>query len=404
MADKVSVYFFAGDFADVLQRFHEGRAQIYQTHNEVARLAHELLALGYQVDFHSFVTPDRRVVRPLPGFRCISLGAKDFSAKSLLSAAIAEDDSDAIVAHFPNVELLRAVASTNRRAMAVLATSYNRSGVRAWYDKYQVRLLLNSARFQLVSNHCIPATEQLAHIGVKCDKLIAWDIPHPFDPASSPPKTLAKRSRYEAVYVGSIVDGKGVFELVHAIAHLRAQNLEVHCTAVGLGDIDKMKALATTLGVSHLITFTGLIANNQAFDLMSAADLVFVPSRPEYPEGFPLTMFEAIASRTPIVCSDHPMFRQVMVDGRNASVFRAGDHRAFAAAIMRLLTRPDLYSVLSSNAPLTWNALKGPADWRTMILKWTTEGPSSAWIQEHKLMAMKRNHDRPCAQIKGGHS
>ena len=124
--------------------------------------------------------------------------------------------------------------------------------------------------------------------------------------------------------------------------------------------------------------------------MMAAADLVIVPSRSQYPEGFPLTMFEAIASRTPIVCSDHPMFRPVIVDRRNASVFAAGDYRSLATAIWRTLSDSDLYAQLSNNATLTWEALKGPADWRTMILKWAGEGPSSPWIQDRLLPAIEQ--------------
>ena len=123
---------------------------------------------------------------------------------------------------------------------------------------------------------------------------------------------------------------------------------------------------------------------------MAAADLVIVPSRTAYPEGFPLTMFEAIASRTPIVCSDHPMLRPVMLDGRNASVFPAGDYRALAAAILRTLTNPALYEALSNNALSTWQALKGPADWRTMIVKWVVEGRSSPWLHDHMLTAVEQ--------------
>ena len=93
-------------------------------------------------------------------------------------------------------------------------------------------------------------------------------------------------------------------------------------------------------------------------------------------------MFEAIASRTPIVCSDHPMFRDVMADGRNASVFQAGDPRTFAAALSRTLSNAVLYKELSANATLTWAALKGPADWRTMIFKWIVEGHTSPWIRD----------------------
>jgi glycosyltransferase involved in cell wall biosynthesis len=166
---------------------------------------------------------------------------------------------------------------------------------------------------------------------------------------------------------------------------LREQGIELHCSLAGLGEIDAMQALAASLGVSDLVSFVGLIGNNEVFRMMAAADLVVVPSRSEYAEGFPLTMFEAIASRTPIVCSNHPMFRPVLIDGRNASVFPAGDYRAFAAAIQRTLANPMLYAALSANAPLTWAALQGPADWRTMIFKWVVEGRSSPWIRERKL-------------------
>ena len=336
---SVSLYFFAGDFTDALRRYDERRQQIYQTHNEVARLIQDLLAAKQRVNIYSFVTPEFRDERPVEGLRVVSLGAKDYSAKSLLGKAVAEDDADAIVAHISNRELLRAAAATDSRVIAMLANSFNRLGIRSALTKWRIVSLLNNPRFELVSNHCVPATEHLAQIGVKREKLIPWDIKHPFEPASYPPKELVARQRFEAVYVGSIVEDKGVSDLVRAVALLRNQGIEVHCSLAGLGDIDAMQALGATLGIADLLSFVRLVGNAEVFGMMAKADLVVVPSRTVYPEGFPLTMFEAIASRTPIVCSDHPMFREVMLDGRNASVFRAGDHEAFAAAIRRTLKR-----------------------------------------------------------------
>ena len=78
-----------------------------------------------------------------------------------------------------------------------------------------------------------------------------------------------------------------------------------------------------------------------------------------------------------------------MIDGQNASVFRGGDPRTFAMALQRTLTDPNLYNALSANAPLTWEALKGPADWRTMIFKWIVEGHSSPWIRDRMLMKVR---------------
>ena len=134
--------------------------------------------------------------------------------------------------------------------------------------------------------------------------------------------------------------------------------------------------------MTHSLRFVGLIGNKQAFKYMLESDLVAVPSRTNYTEGFPLTMFEAIASRTPIVCSDHPMFRPVMIDGQTASVFRAGEPVALAEAISRTLRDPVLYGALSAMAPTTWLSLKGPADWRELILHWASDPHPSTWIRE----------------------
>ena len=75
-----------------------------------------------------------------------------------------------------------------------------------------------------------------------------------------------------------------------------------------------MQALRRELGVSDQLDFRGLVPNGEVFDLFRKADVVVVPSHREYAEGFPLTMFEAMGSRTPIVCSDHPMFVPVLKD------------------------------------------------------------------------------------------
>jgi glycosyltransferase involved in cell wall biosynthesis len=387
--NNVSIYLAAGDIADAVRRYDEGRDQIYQSHNEMARLIHNLLASNAHVKVHSFVTPERREETLGNGSRFISLGARDFSAKSLLSAVVAEDDADAIIVHFPNLELLRAAAATKSRVLVLLADSYNGTGLRSTLGKWRAVSLLNNPRFELVANHCLPATEHLARIGVKREKLIAYDYIHPFDPASYKPRRLVARRPFEAVYAGSIIETKGIPDLIRAIALLREQGIEVHCSLAGLGDIDAMLALGATLGVSDLLSFRHLVGNTEVFNSMVMADVVVVPSRPEYPEGFPLAIFEGIASRTPIVCSNHPMFREVMVDGRNASVFSAGDYRSFAAAMRRTLTDPVLYAALSTNALLTWAALKGPADWRTLIFKWIVEGRYSPWIRERMLIAAK---------------
>ena len=244
---SVSLYFYAGDFMDVLRRYDEGRAQIYQTHNEVARLIGDLISAKLRVNIYSLVTPERKEERFAGNSRIISLGATSYSDKGLYGAAIIEDKVDSIVTHYRSRELLNAALATNSRIFPVLADSQNRTGLRSWLRKRWIVSLLNNPRFELVSNHCFPSTEQLAQLGVRREKLIAYDVAHPFDPASREPKTLNMRPRLEAFYAGSISRDKGIADLIYAIALLREQAIEVHCSLAGRGDVAAMEALAECL-------------------------------------------------------------------------------------------------------------------------------------------------------------
>lgn len=390
MGTSASIYFFAGDFADVLKRHAEGADQIYATHDEVAKLINGLIDEGVRLTIYSFITPEARDESPRDGLRIVSLGGRSFSDVQLLSAAVANDQSNAIVAHFAPAELLRAVIASGRRSMAVLANSYNRKGPKAFLERRRIAALLNNPRFELISNHCLPATEHLAKLGVERSRLIAWDVPHRFDPNDVEPKPIAAGPRFKAAYAGTINEDKGVGDLIRAAAQLRREGVELGCSFAGGGAVDEMKALAAQLGVGDLLSFRGLVTNQEVFAMFRDADIVVVPSRSEYPEGFPLTMFEAIGSRTPIICSDHPMFRPVMKDGLHAAMFPAGSPDAFAKAMRRVLTHADLYARLSRNAELSWAALKGPADWRTMLSEWIVNGANSPWIAQHKLGATAR--------------
>jgi glycosyltransferase involved in cell wall biosynthesis len=64
----------------------------------------------------------------------------------------------------------------------------------------------------------------------------------------------------------------------------------------------------------------------------------------------PLKMFEYMASGTPIVSSDLKVIREVLRDGENAVLFRAGDGKAMLDAIMLLATDSALASRIGEKA------------------------------------------------------
>lgn len=111
-----------------------------------------------------------------------------------------------------------------------------------------------------------------------------------------------------------------------------------------------------------------------------------VPSRHSFPEGLPLTLFEGLASRTPVIASDHPMFAGHLVDGESALIFPAGKVRALADAIQRLAGDPDLYAQVSLGSAAASARMQNPVKWGDMIDHWlrdTTE--NRAWLAGHRL-------------------
>ena len=77
-------------------------------------------------------------------------------------------------------------------------------------------------------------------------------------------------------------------------------------------------------------------------------------------EGLPMTIYEALSARTPIIASDHPMFKGALVDGESALIFRAGDFDALAVVIGHLLGDPELYANLSARSEAAWNHIQLP--------------------------------------------
>lgn len=382
---SVSLFFFSGDFAEAWRRHHAGEQQSYATHTEVVRLMLDLQAGGVSTTVYSFMTPETKTEVLSSHVRVVSLGAHSWQPTELLLEALASDESTALIPHFPNVEFIRACLKTGRDVMIGMANSYNRRGLKAVWEQHRLARLLNDRRISLVSNHCSPATRKLADYGVRPEKLVPWDIPHARSPAEFPAKKFPTGRVFTVAYAGLIARTKGVGELVEAVGILNAQGLAVRAVCAGRGDIEDLKALAEASGAAGHVDFLGVIGNADVIRLFREADLVCIPSRYEFPEGMPLTMFEAIACRTPVVCSDHPMFVPIMGVGERAEVFRASDPQALTAAVRRALASKEHYERLSRNADHSWAALQGAADWRTLLGTWVLRGAADPWIVRHTL-------------------
>jgi D-inositol-3-phosphate glycosyltransferase len=112
---------------------------------------------------------------------------------------------------------------------------------------------------------------------------------------------------------------------------------------------ERLKAIATSLGVRERVDFLGSVAHHELPYFYSAADACVMPS---YTESFGLVGLEAQACGCPVVASDVPGLRSVVRDEVSGYLIHGDDPAAYAERIGRLLSTPELVQQMGRRASM----------------------------------------------------
>jgi glycosyltransferase involved in cell wall biosynthesis len=165
-------------------------------------------------------------------------------------------------------------------------------------------------------------------------------------PATMPaPRTAPADPRFELLFVGNLLERKGVKELLRAFATPAISRRDIHLTIAGGGPVETYRTMAADLGIASRVTFTGWVSQDDARTFMVNSDALILPA---YDEGLPLVILEALASGTPVICTPVGSIPEVLEDGQTALFVAPGDVGAIATAIVRLLDQPGLRAELSA--------------------------------------------------------
>jgi len=149
------------------------------------------------------------------------------------------------------------------------------------------------------------------------------------------------RARYGdfVLAVGLVSARKNVERLVEAVAKVP----ELRLLVVGRPSnaFEAFRAAVARTKTAERVEHRGRVSERELVELLGAARLVAVPS---LYEGFGLTVLEAMACGTPVVCSDATSLPEVA--GGAALLVDARDAEALADAIRRVLASPALASEL----------------------------------------------------------
>lgn len=229
--------------------------------------------------------------------------------------------------------------------------------------------LLNDPIVSRVGNHKLPATQSLIECGLDPSKAVAYDWPGSKRPEDQETKELGP-APFDLLYVGTVARAKGIGDVIDACALLRERGVGFRLTVVGDGaELPEFRERAGSL-LGEAARFEGRLPNDEVFRRMRQATLIVVPSRPEFPEGMPLTLTEALASRTPIVASDHPIFVRAFRDGEGMRFFHAADPSSLAEAAQAVLGDPDEYARLSRTTAEAYGRVECKVTMGDLVDEW----------------------------------
>lgn len=233
--------------------------------------------------------------------------------------------------------------------------------------------VVSHAMVQRLREECPAANVHVMPMGVDLDELFTGSAD-------------IARSRQTILFVGRLVEKKGLIYLVEAMPKVLATYPEARLNIIGFGpDKDRLVTRSRELGLDASVHFLGAVAQPELpRHLRSAAVFVapFVEAAGGDQEGLGLVVAEAIGCLCPVVVGDVPATRDLF--GTDIThVVPQRDPTALAHAILRVLDSPE-------------DAARRAADMRAVIasrFSWAAVAAGYASLFNDVLPGMPRRYD-----------
>ena len=369
---RVGILQYGGSFEQIASNPADKSLETYFAQQDTIRNVDALGARHGHCTLVSIRSPRPYAVDVSPASRALGLGLDPHTQAAEVLDHIAVLGFTHLLVQIPNPQLIVGLGrQPGLRVAAALADSFYRRGPRAAWQRRRLVAALNADHVEFVANHGPSAARHLVDIGVRHKPVVPFDYVFADAPADAPVKRRASDFGARIAYVGAVSHDKGVFDLVRAMAKVATAFPAASLTVVGEGpDSARLHHLVERLSLSGRVELVGATSHDDVIALLRDAAVSVVPSRHSYGEGLPLTIYEAWATRTPLVTTDHPVFAQRVIHEFTGLVTRERSPAALATAIVRVLSDDDLYERLSENATFGWELLKGSLSFWPLVSDW----------------------------------
>ncbi|USQ82006.1 glycosyltransferase family 4 protein [Ornithinimicrobium faecis] len=202
-------------------------------------------------------------------------------------------------------------------------------------DKISARIAVSDAAHKTMASG-FGGTTLVIPNGVYVDRFAPQDAaPEDAAPAGAPPEV---GGRPRIVFLGRFDEPrKGLPVLLAALPLVLAQVPDAALFVAGPGDVEEVRS-GLSSQVADAVHFLGMVSEEDKVALLAGANAYVAPNTGG--ESFGIILVEAMSAGAPVVASALDAFTAVIGDSGAGVIFPVGDHRALAAAIVRLLENP----------------------------------------------------------------
>lgn len=146
--------------------------------------------------------------------------------------------------------------------------------------------------------------------------------------------------------VANFTPKKRHIDLLEAARKVVAESPDTSFVLVGQGPLlEETKTAAHEMGLDGKVFFTGL--RSDAREIIAASDLFVLSSQFE---GMPISVLEAMSTRTPVLSTRVGGLPEMIVDGEEGQLVDPGDPEKLASSIQSLLSNDSLRQSLADKA------------------------------------------------------
>jgi len=196
-------------------------------------------------------------------------------------------------------------------------------------------------------------------------------LPDSAPPSPSPSASHGGGSKgFRVLFVGRLVERKGVAELIEAVRRLPPA-LGARLDVIGDGpERARLEALVRESGLGDRVVLRGRVPAAELRAAYGAADVLALPSVLDSrsdTEGLGVVLLEAMSYGVPVIGSKIGGIPDIVIDGETGLLVPPGDSAALATELQRLAQDEDLRARLGAAGRAH---IRGPFAWDSVVAAW----------------------------------